>query len=64
MVSRTAPSASVGNAAARRITGFSPDGTFFAFEQYGPVLFGGVKVDWTSAVHRFTETPNRPISLI
>lgn len=47
MVSRTAASASVGDAAARRITGFSPDGTYFAFEQYGPVLFGGVKVDWT-----------------
>lgn len=47
MVSRTAASASVGDAAARRITGFSPDGAYFAFEQYGPVLLGGVKVDWT-----------------
>ena len=44
MVSRTAASASVGDAAARRITGFSPDGAYFAF---GPVLLGGVKVDWT-----------------
>lgn len=23
------------------------DVAYFAFEQYGPILFGGVKVDWT-----------------
>lgn len=42
-----ASAAQAGDAAARRIIGFSPDGTYFAFEQYGTLDAGASNSGWS-----------------
>ena len=39
--------ARAGDAAARRIIGFSPDGNYFAFEQYGTLDAGASASGWS-----------------
>ncbi|WIW53885.1 DUF2259 domain-containing protein [Mesorhizobium mediterraneum] len=42
-----ASAARAGDAAARRIIGFSPDGNYFAFEQYGTLDVGVSDSGWS-----------------
>ncbi|MCP9229085.1 hypothetical protein NMG46_02305 [Mesorhizobium sp. LMG 17147] len=42
-----ASAAQAGDAAARRIIGFSPDGNYFAFEQYGTLDAGASDSGWS-----------------
>lgn len=42
-----ASAAQAGDAAARRIIGFSPDGSYFAFEQYGTLDAGASDSGWS-----------------
>ncbi|WP_292404955.1 DUF2259 domain-containing protein [Mesorhizobium sp.] len=47
MLLMSASAAQAGDAAARRIIGFSPDGTYFAFEQYGTLDGGASDSGWS-----------------
>ncbi|WP_287335604.1 hypothetical protein [Mesorhizobium sp.] len=47
MLLMVASAAQAGDAAARRIIGFSPDGTYFAFEQYGTLDAGASDSGWS-----------------
>jgi predicted secreted protein len=42
-----AGTAQAGDAAARRVNGFSPDGAYFAFEQYGTLDAGASDSGWS-----------------
>ncbi len=42
-----ATAAQAGDAAARRVIGFSPDGTYFAFEQYGTLDWSDTHSGWS-----------------
>ena len=44
--------AQAGDAAARRIIGFSPDGAYFAFEQFGQLDAGASASGYSQIVHR------------
>jgi predicted secreted protein len=47
MLLMSVSAAQAGDAAARRIIGFSPDGTYFAFEQYGTLDAGASDSGWS-----------------